>query len=436
MRSVSFVIPIYNHIELTQTMLASLHASLPPGLDYEIILADDASNDGTRDWLQTLKDPRIKAVLNTRNKGYACTNNTAVRLAKGVLLGLLNNDLSFEPGWLEPMLEVLQTHKLNAGLVGNVQYREVDGKLDHAGVMLNANAQFEHVQTIAGGCAPYTKVLAVTGACMLMRKADFDAQGGFDTRFVNGCEDYNLCFKLSATGKGIYVATNSRIRHHVSMSRNVNVIQNNRNSRHLFGLWRQKIKQELSTLWVSLLQSGPLAYGGLLSGQLKAAFLATPQTAARVIAEAMLLREEYRWARDLGDVDPNADIADRCSVRGLRYIPDLNGSAMWRRAEFVVSGLCSARNFYVSGRIVADISQTFIAITISVNDIQEETFQLTAEPNFNVGIIDPVLLRGVVNNFRVDAIFFDSQGMKIGDASTAIVINHIVIDDRIVKDFK
>ena len=67
---------------------------------------------------------------------------------------------------------------------------------------------------------------------------------------------------------------------------------------------------------------------------------------------------------------------------------------------------------------------------------QEETFQLTAEPNFNVGIIDPVLLRGVVNNFRVDAIFFDSQGMKIGDASTAIVINHIVIDDRIVKDFK
>jgi len=434
--SISFVVPLFNHLEQTRGMLLSLQASLPPGLDYEIIFADDASTDGTRSWLQTLKEPRIKTVLNDSNKGYAFTNNTGFRLAKGEFLGLLNYDLQFELGWLEPMLVILQSLKLNAGLVGNIQYRVADGKLDHAGIQLNANAQFGHIQTIADGGVPYTKVLAVTGACILLRKADFEAQGGFDERFVNGCEDIDLCFKLSAAGKAIFVATNSRIRHHVSMSRNVNAMQNDRNSRLLFGIWRQKIKRELSTLWGTLLHEGPQAYAGLLSGQLNSDFLATPQTAARVIAEAMLLREEYRWARDLGEADPNADLANRCFVYGLRYIADLNGYAIWKSAEFVVSGLCSARNFYVSGITVSDFSKGSIAIIISVNGIQEQTFKLTDERSFYVGIIDPILLRGLVNNFRVAAQFLDSQGMKIGDASTSIVIHHIVIDDRIVKDFQ
>jgi cellulose synthase/poly-beta-1,6-N-acetylglucosamine synthase-like glycosyltransferase len=300
---------------------------------------------------------------------------------------------------------------------------------------LNANAQFGHVQTLPDEAPLYRKVMAVTGACMLLRKADFVAQGGFDEHFVNGCEDLDLCFKVRAAGQAIYVANSSRIRHHVSLSRGETTLQNERNSQYLFARWRQTIKQALGSLWATLLQAGPQAYSNQLSGQLTPAFLATPQAAARVIAEAMLLREEYRWARDLGEADPNADIADRCSSRGLRYTPSLDGYAMGQNVEFALAGLCSARNFYVCGRTLTDLSKQPVAITITVNGIQVQVCKLTTGRQVNVGIIDPILLHGVNNCFRVEAHFVDAQGQRIGDASTAIVITHLVVDDRRVSEF-
>ena len=57
---ISFVVPLTNHLEQTQALLESLHASLSADLDYEVILVDDASTDGTREWLQQWHAPRIQ----------------------------------------------------------------------------------------------------------------------------------------------------------------------------------------------------------------------------------------------------------------------------------------------------------------------------------------------------------------------------------------
>jgi GT2 family glycosyltransferase len=435
MPAINSIIPLFNHLAHTQAMLASLRATIPAGLAHEIILIDDFSTDGTRAWLATLDGvPHIKTLLSPHNQGYAKTNNRAASVATGEVLALLNNDLLFEPGWLEPMLHTLQSPTLNAGLVGNVQYRVADGALDHAGVRLNPNAQFDHIRTLADDAPVHTRALAATGACMLLRKTDFDAQGGFDEHFVNGCEDIDLCLKLRAAGKAIVVANTSRIRHHVSLSRDVNTLHNERNSRHLFGRWRKVIKQELASQWVTLLQAGPNAYAGLLSGHLATAFVSTPQAAARVISEAMLLREEYRWARDLGEPDSNAGVADRCTAQGLVYMPGLNGYAMSQDAEFAFTGLCSARNFYICGRSTVDLAKQPIAITITVNGIQTQTATLTTGRGVNVGIIDPILLQGVPNHFQVKAHFVEQHGQRLGDANAALVVTHIVIDDQVVSD--
>ena len=298
--SISFIVPLFNHLQHTQAMLASLMASLPPGLDFEVILADDASTDGTAAWLQTLQDPRIKTLVSKRNQGFAVSNNAAVRLARGQVLGLLNNDLLLEPGWLAPMLGILQDPLRRAGVVGNVQRRIDNGALDHAGVCLNPLGQLEHMREQPASGTVALQVLAVTGACMVLRRADFEACGGFDPAYVNGCEDIDLCFKLRAAGHRIYVAPESGIGHHVSLSRGPTSLNDERNSRMLFTRWRRELKQELSRVWLQRLAAGPEALTEEFQGLLDPACLATPHLASLRIAEALLLRHEGHWAQLLG----------------------------------------------------------------------------------------------------------------------------------------
>ena len=432
--SVSFIIPLYNHLEHTRAMLDSLLASLPAGLDFEIVLVDDGSSDGTRDWLSTLDHPRLRTLLNPENLGYARSNNAGVRIARGELLGLLNNDLLFEPGWLEPMLDALLSPALRAGVVGNLQYRVADGALDHAGVELTPRGQFDHLRVLPAEQGGPTRSLVVTGACMLLRRADFDAVGGFDAVYVNGCEDIDLCLKLAASGKSAWVATASRIRHHVSLSRSRTSAQNERNSRHLFARWRREIKRELVARWSDLLRQGQGAYAGYFDGLLSPDFVATPNTAALAIAEAMLLREEFRWSRELDEADPNAGVGQRCRVRGLRYDTGLRGWRIEGDLELVVPGLKSARNFFVCGRRLGPTVALALAVTISVDGLHEKTILLVSqERNLNLGLIDPLLLSGLDARFCLAFHWQDEAGRRLGDARDAVLITHFVVDDQVVE---
>jgi len=270
-------------------------------------------------------------------------------------------------------------------------------------------------------------------------------EGGFDEAFVNGCEDLDLCYRLRAARKSVYVANTSRIRHHVSLSRGRESLQNERNSRHLFGKWRAQIKNELSAQWATLLQAGPEAYQPYIHGTLSPAFLATPQIAARTVAEAMLLRQEQRWARDLDGADPNTNLAGRCRVTGLQphwpvtaSHPFVTASAARQSIgttqplELSVQGLSSARNIYVCGHMMGQPPAQTIAITISVNGIQQQTFTLGDAPNFNVGITDPIVLPGLANCFNVSFRFVNAQGQEQGDASKAVVVTQLVLDDGVV----
>ena len=219
---VSFIIPLFNCLPLTQAMLASLRATLPPALDHEIILVDDGSTDGTRDWLGTLRDPRIRVLLNERNLGYAAANNRAAAVASGEFLVLLNNDLVLLPHWLEPMLAAHTALRARAGLIGNVQRDFSTGAVDHAGLVVNLTAKPVHARTrpswLSRVIRPVRPVPAVTGACLLVARSLWEQLGGFDEGFVNGGEDIDLGFRARAAGRVNAVALRSVVRHHVSSS--------------------------------------------------------------------------------------------------------------------------------------------------------------------------------------------------------------------------
>jgi O-antigen biosynthesis protein len=218
MTKVSFITSLYNCLPFTREMVASLTATLPRDLDWELILIDDGSTDGTRDWIATLSAP-IRVVLNESNLGFAGSNNRAARLATGDFLFFLNNDLVLLPGWLEPMLAAFDRCP-QPGLIGNLQLVHATGKLDHRGVKFDPLRRPFHDQAAWPwtGRAPYSRYRAVTAACCAVRRATFLEAGAFDEAFRNGYEDVDLCLRLERFGFRNYVANRSVVRHRVSSS--------------------------------------------------------------------------------------------------------------------------------------------------------------------------------------------------------------------------
>ncbi|MEO6873823.1 MAG: glycosyltransferase family 2 protein [Opitutaceae bacterium] len=248
---VSFVIPLFNCLPLTQAMVASLQASLPPGLTHEIILVDDGSTDGTREWLATLSAP-FRVVLNERNLGYAVSNNRGAALAQGELLALLNNDLVLAPGWLDPMLAAHRQLGARAGLIGNVQHAIATSAVDHAGMFLNVKGKLEHIRTpvspLTRWLHPIRSSLAVTGACVLLDLALWQQLEGFDERYLNGSEDVDLCFRATAAGRMNAVALRSIVLHHVSASP-TRKARDEENTRRFTLRWRHELTRLIDRGW-------------------------------------------------------------------------------------------------------------------------------------------------------------------------------------------
>lgn len=305
---ISFIIPLFNRLDLTRPCLESLRASLPPGLAHEIILIDDGSTDGTREWLASLTTPPHVALFNERNSGYACANNRAASRARGTYLALVNSDLAFAPGWLEPMLRAF-TRCSDAGIVGNRQVRALTGELDHAGLVINVKGKPEHLDHRYGRLhlfRAYSERPAVTGACCVAPRALFLELGGFDENFRNGGEDVDFCFRLRQRGRRVLVANRSVVRHFVSASPGRKT-RDEHNSRRLCRKWRDQLIQDGARFWPRVYLHEhwhePRDYDHALQWQALARRLGLVRRPA-AYALALLARniaiEEQRWTELLG----------------------------------------------------------------------------------------------------------------------------------------
>jgi len=239
----SFIIPLFNNLALTRACVASLQATLPAGLTHEIILVDDGSTDATRAWLSTLGPP-FRVVLNDRNLGYAAANNRAITHARGDVLALLNNDLVFLPRWLEPMLGAHRSLADRAGLIGNLQLDARTGAIDHTGIVVNQQGKPVHDRTLPSRLSRFFSTVrpvpALTGACVLVKRALWQQLGGFDEGYVNGGEDVDLCFRARALGRTNAVALTSVVRHHISASVG-RKLHDEENSYRLARRWQQEL---------------------------------------------------------------------------------------------------------------------------------------------------------------------------------------------------
>jgi GT2 family glycosyltransferase len=216
--TISFIVPLYNGLDFTRAMMASLRATVPAGLRHEIILVDNGSTDGTRAWLARLGEPGARAVLLERNLGYAAGNNRGAEAARGDMLLLLNNDLVLLPGWLEPMLKAVRggAH----GVVGNVQISVRTRRIDHAGIFFDRDGTPYHFRPAFafGAGSPILEAPAATGACLAIRRSLFGELHGFDEGYTSGYEDIDLCLRAREMGLKTGVCLDSHCIHYIGAS--------------------------------------------------------------------------------------------------------------------------------------------------------------------------------------------------------------------------
>lgn len=309
---VSFIIPLFNCLPLTQAMLASLRGTLPPGLDCEIIFVDDGSTDGTREWLRNLPAP-CRMVLNDKNLGFAGACNRGAAAAAGDLLFFLNNDLVLLPRWLEPMLAALARFPA-AGLVGNVQLNAATGAVDHAGIYFNHQGKPAHrtdrsLSTRWLGWPAWREVDALTGACFGLRRTVWRQLGGFDEAYLNGSEDIDLALRASAAGLHHYVALRSVVRHHISSSAGRN-LRNEHNTYRLVRRWAEPIAALAAKDWsrqqviTHADQSGVFDYLQVVAALFHLLGLASPPPSVRAGVAAAMARELCRWRELLEGAAP------------------------------------------------------------------------------------------------------------------------------------
>lgn len=220
--SVDVVVVSYNRQDLLARCLASLGGS---GRPTHVFVVDNASSDGSAT-LVSDRYPEAHLLVNDTNVGFAAAVNRGVRSGKSPLVLLLNSDAVLETTTVDTLARALNEDPRVAAvgprIIGD------DGKLELSTgrtMSLWNEAWFKLVGGTGGSrewlfgprlrrqYARDRDTTSLTAACMLVRRAAYEAMGGMDERFFLYAEDVDLCLRLRQAGWRLRYVANATVRH-------------------------------------------------------------------------------------------------------------------------------------------------------------------------------------------------------------------------------
>ena len=212
--ALSIIMVSFNARTDLERCLESLHVA-PPKASHEILVVDNRSTDGSvesaRRW------PDVRVIEQDVNVGFARANNTGIRASTGTMLLLLNSDTIVPPGAIDRLLAVLDAEP-QVAVVGP---RLVDGngraELSFGRMIGPLNEWRQKRITQSGLAESLTRQRHypdwVSGACLLVRRADAEAVGLLDERYFMYAEDVDFCAAIRARGRQVLFTPDVEIVH-------------------------------------------------------------------------------------------------------------------------------------------------------------------------------------------------------------------------------
>src|SRR6185437_537995 len=233
---VSVVIPSYRDAERVATLVASIQRTVPRGMAH-IYVADDASGPEHVARLRAIEG--IEVVEGERNEGFAANVNRGLRAADQTRdVVVLNSDMEARAGWLA-CLQYAASQEDDVAIVGG-RLLYPDGRIQFAGTARNLGAPewFDHRYRFKPGdwgpAALPGPVLAVTGACMYVRRAAIERIGLLDERYPMAYEDVDWCLRAWEAGMRVVYFPGASLFHHESVTRGTDMGERERISQRVF----------------------------------------------------------------------------------------------------------------------------------------------------------------------------------------------------------
>lgn len=218
--SVAIVILNWNGKKLLEEFLPFIFSSTYD--NYSVVVADNGSTDNSIQFLEEFY-PQIQILKSDVNKGFAKGYNDALISVTADYYVLLNNDVEAEPGWIEPIIELMQSDKAIAACQPKVlsyidkktfEYAGAcGGWLDSFGYPFSRGRVFDVCETDNGQYDTTQQIFWATGACLFVRAEVFHSIGGFDEYFFAHQEEIDLCWRLQLAGNKIFVQPASVVYH-------------------------------------------------------------------------------------------------------------------------------------------------------------------------------------------------------------------------------
>lgn len=207
----SIIILTFNKLEYTKKCIESIR-KYTDSKEYELIVIDNKSTDGTVEWLMEQND--IVKIINKDNVGFPKGCNQGMKISKGEEILLLNNDVVVTPFWLYNLKKCLYSSK-DIGAVGpvtnsaayyqsiEVNYRSIDEMLEFA---MNFNISDP---------AKWEERLKLIGFCLLLKREVFEKAGYLDEIFTPGnFEDDDYCIRIRNYGYKLMLCRDTFIHHY------------------------------------------------------------------------------------------------------------------------------------------------------------------------------------------------------------------------------